>query len=1089
MPTRRIILSAFVLVLAACEGADDGELRGVNLQASTDDARKVRLRWTLDGNAEPASYLVLRDGETIAELPGSQRTFDDEEASPGTVEPPQFEATRGTDPAGVRLTWSHPTAAPGQVHTYRVIAQHKGERVESKDVEGRRGTPAILSFAIKRNGEQIASLNGNASRHVDDTPPSGEPSYPRALQLKGLTEGIEIRWEVPISMGPPQFYELVVEHEAGSTEPVYAQGARGGPLPDSYEIYRDGESIAAISATRPLHYLDRGASPGSFTPPNGVLASRGNDDFVELNWEPPTPDPGRQHEYFVAAVYGEKRVSGPTQSEYRRAPKHVGYQINRDGMKLVSLPPYQTTWKDHSALRGPIPPPANIRVEETEDFVAIRWDPPELSHGRPYEYQVAALYAGSDPVFSSSVEGYIGYPQILYYIWEHDGAQLAIDKRYSGVLDDLASPGTVTFPSNFQASTDLLEGIRLTWEPGKSEPGPTKRYRLKVVTSQGESDWSEEVTGARAAPTFSLRIETAGPKPRMFFPSNDETTYLDTGASPGHLAAPVLLSASNDHDDHIEILWSPAQEVPGPSTEYILKVIRGWSATTAGTAVGARRAPEVLAYVIERDGAPIGSVEGTSTSFIDEEVAPVGPPASLTTLSYFDAVVLNWTAPQEGAQYSYAVKALHEDGGESTSNALTGTRNPHPVISYEFSRDDGATWHPAGSSTTYSDTEAVYGSISSSQQVRFLDPTGEVELRKGFVDTVNPPPSSPYRVRAVTALGPGVPSAAKAGRRNVSQSGVVSWWQASPTGEEGSYVDLNVPCCVGSGGVLEIGEERWYRLVQEAPGAYTEHPPIRMVRKGFRSIDVARNHGCGLWTDGQLRCWGEYFDIASPSDKVPTEVGPFTLVATGTDTTAGVRTTGALFWHGPDFPIHKPVSPLVDEAYTKIAIGYDHACGIRSANHRLRCSGNNQHAKATPPSPQFLDISVGRDFSCGIEFGGALNCWGLVPPGAPAGSFERVAVGQNHGCVLGGGTLTCWGSDPSGNTNPPPGSNFVEVRARDNSTCALTTGGTIECWGVLSDPPEPGPFIDLSVGGTYACAVKETGEVLCWGSGIPSPGN
>jgi alpha-tubulin suppressor-like RCC1 family protein len=139
----------------------------------------------------------------------------------------------------------------------------------------------------------------------------------------------------------------------------------------------------------------------------------------------------------------------------------------------------------------------------------------------------------------------------------------------------------------------------------------------------------------------------------------------------------------------------------------------------------------------------------------------------------------------------------------------------------------------------------------------------------------------------------------------------------------------------------------------------------------------------------------------------------------------------------------------------------------------------------------------------------------IAPSVPPIGSAaKRIATGLNHSCAVSGSTLKCWGSNISGQlglgTNAGPNistltavpsliSDASSVAAANNTTCAVVTGGAVECFGANdagqvgkaggSGAYEPAPvpvpglsgIVQVGVGDEHACALRNDGTVWCWG--------
>jgi alpha-tubulin suppressor-like RCC1 family protein len=125
-----------------------------------------------------------------------------------------------------------------------------------------------------------------------------------------------------------------------------------------------------------------------------------------------------------------------------------------------------------------------------------------------------------------------------------------------------------------------------------------------------------------------------------------------------------------------------------------------------------------------------------------------------------------------------------------------------------------------------------------------------------------------------------------------------------------------------------------------------------------------------------------------------------------------------------------------------------------------------------------------------------------------------IAAGDVHTCALTtGGGVQCWGRNLNGQLgngsttdSPVPvavvglSSGVAAIAAGDAYTCALTTGGGVQCWGWngagqlgngsmmdshMPVPVQGSPFgaVAITAGGLTACALTTTGGVQCWGQG------
>jgi alpha-tubulin suppressor-like RCC1 family protein len=242
-------------------------------------------------------------------------------------------------------------------------------------------------------------------------------------------------------------------------------------------------------------------------------------------------------------------------------------------------------------------------------------------------------------------------------------------------------------------------------------------------------------------------------------------------------------------------------------------------------------------------------------------------------------------------------------------------------------------------------------------------------------------------------------------------------------------------------------------------------------------------------------------------------------------------------------------------AVKAVAVGAHHSCGIVGAEDTLYCWGDNDHGQlgdtdTKPTSTPTLvvglrslalttvtSVAAGVQHTCAVFDGGTVACWGEQAFGrlgngstlegfikAPASSIReagavliqdatRVVAGYEHTCIITNARrVECWGdnsagqlgSDPSirvGTERAVPVDGLQDVSALaagDYHTCALSSAGTVYCWGdnaagELGRPsdandfvPRPVPGISgvrrIAAGAINVCAVTSNGDVQCWGS-------
>ncbi len=167
-------------------------------------------------------------------------------------------------------------------------------------------------------------------------------------------------------------------------------------------------------------------------------------------------------------------------------------------------------------------------------------------------------------------------------------------------------------------------------------------------------------------------------------------------------------------------------------------------------------------------------------------------------------------------------------------------------------------------------------------------------------------------------------------------------------------------------------------------------------------------------------------------------------------------------------------------------------------------------------------IELGSQHACTLTNRGTW-CWGLnshyqggntsftrTRPTKGPTSFDFLALGSNHSCGVSGGVVRCWGSNTMGQLGRPsnitrddessqiPGiSQVVSIDAGGNTTCTVSTGAKVSCWGEntygqIGDGTttlrRSGTEItalqgatQVAVGLDFACAVMGDLTGRCWG--------
>jgi len=338
-------------------------------------------------------------------------------------------------------------------------------------------------------------------------------------------------------------------------------------------------------------------------------------------------------------------------------------------------------------------------------------------------------------------------------------------------------------------------------------------------------------------------------------------------------------------------------------------------------------------------------------------------------------------------------------------------------------------------------------------------------------------------------------------------------------GLSGDVLDISAgnqsSCAVTMGGRVRCwGSDGYGRLGDGASDSWTRPHVVQGLPGGSAGISVGWNHSCAITSAGGVRCWGtnrsgELGDGSGMASMAPVEVAGLAptvarLTAGGAHACVVTSTGGGRCWGnnryhqlGDGTDAESSAAPVdvagLSSGVVEIGAGYDHTCALTSAGG-AKCWGNGFYGKlgngtggisSVPVDVVGLTsnvsaIGAGGDHTCAVTALGAVKCWGR----------------NDHGQLGNGDSYVNESSVPVDVVGLTSG--MVRVALGRQHTCALSTTGSLKCWGTnlqgqLGDPAVVGSYVpvdvpslpagvrDIAAGDIHSCALMLDGRVKCWG--------
>lgn len=341
--------------------------------------------------------------------------------------------------------------------------------------------------------------------------------------------------------------------------------------------------------------------------------------------------------------------------------------------------------------------------------------------------------------------------------------------------------------------------------------------------------------------------------------------------------------------------------------------------------------------------------------------------------------------------------------------------------------------------------------------------------------------------------------------------------------------------------------------------------PDLLPPPGLR-LALRPDHACARIPDGRVECWGanDHGQLGDGTTVSRLEPSPVPGLSEVLDVAAGDGYSCALerggkvsCWgvndrgqlgDGTTSEHHSPAPIALDGAPVQLAAGSKFACALL-ADGELTCWGSDNigemgdgtcsqnrlapaaHAQGISSATQ---LSLGYDEACARLEDGTLRCWGedlylgigVEPSSAPsiAADSQRcgwlcstiplepdlsgvveVAMNHDYGCALtSGATVECWGLDLNGSLGNQPGQDYgqlppisvllppvlhVGALGDQVTTFAQLTDGTVMVWGGNGSPNPATVFkadvfdgLVVTCSTSGCCGLRSDGGLTCLGA-------
>ena len=582
---------------------------------------------------------------------------------------------------------------------------------------------------------------------------------------------------------------------------------------------------------------------------------------------------------------------------------------------------------------------------------------------------------------------------------------------------------------------------------------------LTAAPSAGSvlTGWSGGCSGV--GPTCTITMDAATTVGATFSTTPPLTVSLSGGGSVA--SSPVGISCGASCTANFAL----GSTVTLTATPAVGQVFTGWSGFCAGTSTTCTVAMNMVSNVTATFAQPTLTVTNLGSGTVTSNVAGINCGVTCSAPYNTGTVVTLTATPTSG--YTFTGWSGSGCSGRGTC-ALT--LNASTNVWANFTPTNVAWGVSSGTSHTCA--------ITSAGGVKCWGLNANGQLGNNSLTTSLAPVD-------VSGLSSGVVAVAAGGNHScaLTSAGAVQCWGMNISGQLGNNTTTQSPVPVAVSG----------------------------LSTGVVAIAAGANHTCALTSAGAVKCWGlnssgQLGNASTVQSNIPVQVSGLTtgivgVSAGGSHSCAfngsgvascwGLNTNGQL-GNNTTTNASSPVSVSNITGIKAISSGSNHNCALTSSG-AIQCwganvngqLGNNSTTQSSVPvqvsglSSGMVGVSSGGSHSCGLTAAGGAQCWGLningqlgnnsttqsnVPVSVTglASGLAAVSAGGNHTCALtSNGGINCWGLNANGQLgnistgaqfNTPVATSgfsagFSALAAGANHSCSVTSSGGAQCWG------------------------------------------